>query len=142
MRDSFPFPYTREDAEQWIYFAMNSFDNPILAIADSNECIGGISAIRQVDIHRFSAEIGFWIAEPFWNKGLISKALNVFCSYLFTEFDFNRLFANVFEDNIASQRVLEKNGFFIEGTFRESVYKGNKFINHHTYSLLKKDFIL
>jgi RimJ/RimL family protein N-acetyltransferase len=142
MRDSFPYPYTKEDAEQWIYFSMNNPTSQILAIADDKEIIGGLSATRQIDIHRFTAEVGFWIAEPFWNKGIVSKALKTFCNYLFAEFDFNRLFANVFENNFASQRVLEKTGFTLEGTHKKSVYKENKFIDHYTFGILKEDFIL
>ena len=93
------------------------------------------------DVYRFSAEVGFWIGETFWNKGIISKALKVFCNYIFLEYSFIKLSANVFEGNEASKRVLEKTGFILEGTQRKKVYKDNKFFDQYIYGLLKEDFI-
>ncbi|HEX9251637.1 MAG TPA: GNAT family protein [Ignavibacteriaceae bacterium] len=142
MRDSFPYPYTKENAVQWINFVKKNYSNLSFAISDESEVIGGIGAVPQTDVHRFSAEVGFWLGQLHWNKGIISKALPVFCNYLFTNFNFNRLFANVFEGNEASKKVLEKTGFILEGTLRKSVFKGNKFVDHHIYGLLKEDFII
>ncbi|MEO8230770.1 MAG: GNAT family protein [Ignavibacteriota bacterium] len=140
MRDSFPYPYTEENATGWInYIKKNNF-NLSFALANDTELIGGIGALPQVDVHRFSAEVGFWIGEPFWNQGIISKTLHAFCSYLFSKYNFNRLTANVFEGNDASKRVLEKTGFILEGTQRKNVYKENKFFDHYIYGLLKEDF--
>ncbi len=140
MRDSFPYPYTKENAVQWIDFVKKNYSKLFFAIADENELIGSISAVPQVDVHRFSAEIGFWVGQIHWNRGITSKALPVFCEYLFSKFSFNRLVANVFEGNEASKKVLEKNGFILEGTHRKSVFKENKFVDHYTYGLLKEDF--
>lgn len=94
----------------------------------------------QTDVHRFSAEIGFWLGKINWNKGIITKALPVFCNYLFTRFEFNRLTANVFDGNEASKKVLEKSGFVLEGTQRKSVFKENKFVDQFIYGLLKEEF--
>jgi RimJ/RimL family protein N-acetyltransferase len=140
MRDSFPYPYTKENAVQWIDFAMKNYSSLFFAIADETELIGGIGAMPQTDVHRFSSEVGFWLGQSHWNKGIITKALPVFCNYLFTNFDFNRLTANVFEGNEASQKVLEKNGFVLEGKQRKSVFKENRFVDHYIYGLLKEDF--
>lgn len=140
MRDSFPYPYTMENAVQWIDFVKNNYSTLFFAIADQTELIGGIGAMPQTDVHRFSAEVGFWLGQSHWNKGIITKALPVFCNYLFTNFDFNRLTANVFEGNEASRKVLEKNGFVLEGTQRKNVFKENKFVDHYIYGLLKEDF--
>lgn len=140
MRDSFPYPYTKENAVEWINFAQKNYSSLFFAIADENELIGGIGAVPQTDVHRFSAEVGFWLGKLYWNKGIISKALPVFCNYLFTNFNFNRLFANVFEGNEASRKILEKTGFVLEGTQRKSVFKNNRFVNHYIYGLLKEDF--
>ena len=140
MRDSFPYPYTKDNAVQWIDFVKKNYSSLFFAIADENELIGGIGAVPQTDVHRFSAEVGFWLGQSHWNKGIITKALPVFCNYLFTKFDFNRLTANVFEGNDASQKVLEKNGFVLEGKLRKSVFKENKFVDHYIYGLLKEDF--
>jgi len=140
MRDSFPYPYSKDNAVQWIDFAKKNYSSLFFAIADENELIGGIGAVPQTDVHRFSAEVGFWLGQSHWNKGIITKAVPVFCNYLFTKFDFNRLTANVFEGNDASQKVLEKNGFVLEGKLRKSVFKENKFVDHYIHGLLKKDF--
>ena len=141
MRDSFPFPYTETNALNWIEFTKANNSTLSYAIANEVEVIGGISATPQSDVHRFSAEVGFWIGEPFWNQKIISKSLRVFCNYLFSKYNFNRLTANVFEGNDASKRVLEKAGFFLEGTLRKNVFKENKFVDHYIYGLLKKDFL-
>ena len=140
MRDSFPYPYTKDNAVQWINFVKKNYSSLVFAIADENELIGGIGAVPQTDVHRFSAEVGFWLGQSHWNKGIITIALPAFCNYLFTKFEFNRLTANVFDGNEASKKVLEKNGFVLEGTHRKSVFKENKFVDHYTYGLLKEDF--
>ena len=140
MRDSFPYPYTKENAVKWINYVKINYSKLFFAIANENELIGGIGAVLQTDVHRFSAEVGFWLGQFYWNKGILSKALPLFCNYLFTNYDFNRITANVFEGNEASKRVLEKAGFVLEGTQRKSVFKENKFVDHYIYGLLKEDF--
>jgi RimJ/RimL family protein N-acetyltransferase len=140
MRDSFPYPYTKENAAQWIDFVKKNYSTLFFAIADETELIGGIGAVPQTDVHRFSAEVGFWLGQSHWNKGIITIVLPVFCNYLFTKFNFNRLTANVFEGNEASKKVLEKTGFVLEGTLRKNVFKENKFVDHYIYGLLKEDF--
>jgi ribosomal-protein-alanine N-acetyltransferase len=140
LRDSFPFPYTKADAQKWIDFVIKNPGSLFFAIADSKELIGAIGAVPYEDVHRYTAEVGFWLAEPFWNKGILSEALKFFCSYLFSNYDFNRLTANVFEGNEPSKRVLEKNGFILEGTLKNGVYKENKFLDLHIYGLLKENF--
>lgn len=140
MRDSFPYPYTEENATGWInYIKKNNF-NLSFVIANEIELIGGIGALPQSDVHCFSADVGFWIGEPFWNQGIISKCLTAFCNYLFSKYNFNRLTANVFEGNDASKRVLEKAGFILEGTLRKNVCKENNFFDHYIYGLLKEEF--
>lgn len=140
MRDSFPYPYTKENAVQWINYVKKNYSSLFFALADDTELIGGIGAVPQTDVHRFSAEVGFWLGQSHWNKGITSKALPVFCEYLFSRFSFKRLIANVFEGNEASKKVLEKNGFVLEGTLRKNVFKENIFVDHYIYGLLKEDF--
>jgi ribosomal-protein-alanine N-acetyltransferase len=140
LRDSFPFPYTKNDAEKWIEFASTSKNLFSFAIADEKELIGGIGAVPYEDVHRYTAEVGFWLGEQHWNKGILSEALKCFCNYLFTEYNFNRLTANVFEGNPASRRVLEKTGFILEGTLKKSVFKQNKFLDQYLYGLLKENY--
>ena len=141
LRNSFPYPYTKYDAEKWIDFVLKNQNSLSFAIADEKELIGSISAIPYDDVHQFTAEVGFWIGEPFWGKGIVSEALKCFCNYLFSNYNFNRLTANVFEGNSASKRVLEKTGFVLEGTIRKSVFKQNKFFDQYIFGLLKENFI-
>ena len=140
LRDSFPYPYKKENALQWIKFSLEQNVDLLLGIANKEEVIGGIGAHPNSDVHRFTAEVGFWLGKDYWNRGITSGALRAFCKYLFTNFNFNRLTANVFEGNEASKKVLEKCGFSLEGIHPESVYKNGKFTSHYSYGLLKKDF--
>ena len=142
LRDSFPYPYSRENAIQWVSFVKNNYSTLFFAIANDKELIGGISAVPQPDVHRFSAEVGFWIGQLFWNKGIMTKAIPAFCNYLFTKFNFNRLTSNVFDGNEASKKVLSRSGFILEGVLRKSVYKNDKFVDQFIYGLLKEDFQL
>lgn len=142
LRDAFPFPYTHKDAIKWIEFVRQDKFNLAFAIADEKELIGGIGAMPNQDVNRFTAEIGYWLAEPFWNKGIISKAVSTFCGYLFNNYNFNHLTASIYDGNDASMRVVQKSGFILEGVLRKNVYKENKFLDQYIYGLLKEDFKL
>ncbi len=141
LRDSFSYPYTEKDADLWISAATNQNPQLNFAIASSNELIGGIGLMLQPDVYRFSAEIGYWIAEPFWGKGIASLALIALSKYAFEQFDLNRIFAGVFQCNSASMRVLEKSGFKLEGRFRKAVYKENSFKDQLMYSILREELL-
>ena len=141
LRDSFPYPYTEREAQAWITAAINQNPELNFAIANTNELIGGIGISLQPDVYRFSAEIGYWIAEPFWGKGIASLALVASCTYVFEQFDLNRIFAGAFQGNEASMHVLEKSGFKLEGRLRNAVYKDNRFKDQLMYSILKEDLI-
>ena len=140
LRDSFPYPYKEENAAEWINFIRHSESDISFAITNNVEVIGAIGIVPKKDVHRFMAEIGFWLGEPFWNKGIISKALKPFCNYIFNEHSFTKLTANVFQGNDASKRVLEKAGFNLEGTLSKSVFKENNFYDLYIYGLLKEEF--
>ena len=141
LRDSFPFPYTEKDAQAWITAATNQNPETNFVIANNNELIGGIGLMFQPDVYRFSAEIGYWIAEPFWGKGIASLALTALSKYAFEQFGLNRIFAGVFQGNRASMRVLEKSGFKLEGRLRNAVYKNNQFKDQLMYSILREDLL-
>ena len=140
LRDAFPHPYTQDDAERWINFVTQDSFNLAFAIADENELIGGIGAMPNQDVNRFTSEIGYWLAEPFWNKGIITKAVRTFCGYLFANYNFNHLTASVYEGNAASIKVVQKVGFVLEGVMRKNVFKENRFLDQYIYGLLKEDF--
>jgi RimJ/RimL family protein N-acetyltransferase len=141
LRDQFPFPYTEEMAEMWLVHACNQDPESNFAIANDKELIGAIGIHFQEDVNRFSAEIGYWLGEPFWNKGIISQALKLFTEFAFTNFELNRIFANVFEGNTASEKVLLKCGYKKEATLKKAVFKEGNFIDQYIYALLKDEFL-
>jgi len=135
VRDYFPFPYTETDAREFIATTQES-DPPLsLALEHGGEFCGVIGLMPQSDVNRKSAEIGYWIGEPFWNKGLATEAVRQMCDYGFG-LGFARLQAAVFEYNGASMRVLEKNGFVREGIFRQAVYKNGRLWDEHWFGKL------
>jgi len=91
-----------------------------------------------VDIYRRSAEIGYWLGEPFWGRGIATEALSALTAYVFTNFDIVRLWAGVFEWNIASSRVLEKAGYQREARFRLAATKGGKTIDEFIYAIIRE----
>ena len=123
MRDTFPYPYTLSDAHDWISLVMQQSPEANFAIASADEVIGGIGLIFRDDIHRRSAEIGYWLGEPFWGQGIATAALRAVTDYAFANHDLARLEAYVFEWNPASMRVLEKVGYIREGKLRRSITK-------------------
>ena len=139
LRDQFPYPYTELAAKQWIEIANQ--DKPLtnFAIVYKNNAVGGIGIIKQTDVFRKNAEIGYWLGEKYWNKGFSTKAVKAMINYTFSNFDVERIFANVFESNIGSIRVLEKCGFTQEAFLKNSVIKNNKIQNCYIYSILKPD---
>jgi RimJ/RimL family protein N-acetyltransferase len=90
-------------------------------------------------VHRKSAEIGYWLGEPFWGRGIITKALAAMTKYAFSNFDLIRLYAYVFETNPASMRVLEKAGYKLEGRLRKSVIKDGQILDQMVYAMLKDE---
>jgi [ribosomal protein S5]-alanine N-acetyltransferase len=136
VRDVFPHPYTASNARQWIKLAATP---PItnFAIATQDEAIGGIGFTIQSDISRRSAEIGYWIGEPHWGRGIATLALGALARYAFANYDLVRLYATVFEPNQASARVLEKNSFKLEGRLVNSVTKKGQTMDAFLYALTK-----
>lgn len=141
LRDQFPFPYTESEAKAWLNYACNQDRETNFAIANSKELIGAIGLNLQEDVNRYSAEIGYWIGEPFWGRGIVSAALLVFTDYVFNNFNLNRIYANVFEGNPASEKILVKAGYLKEATLRKAVYKDGKFLDQYVYGILKDEFI-
>lgn len=139
LRDGFPHPYTLEDAASWINFVHNHKNIFSYAIANADELIGGIGAMLNYDVNRFTVEIGYWLGEPFWNKGIATRAVKTFCHYLFTQHKFNHITASVFEGNSASMQVLKNAGFVLEGVLRKNVFKENKYLDQYVFGLLKEE---
>ena len=136
LRDRFPFPYTREDAEEWIDAALQQEVETHFAIDAGGGLVGTIGMRLGEDVYRQSAEIGYWISEDYWNRGITSRAVRALTDWGFTEFDIIRVFAYVFESNPASSRVLEKAGFELEGRMRCAVVKMGRVMDQLLYGRL------
>ncbi|HEV7350577.1 GNAT family N-acetyltransferase [Telluribacter sp.] len=136
VRDSFPSPYTLEDARKWIDFCVygQSADTHLSrAIVQDDQLVGGIGVVRQKDVYRYSAEIGYWLAEPFWGRGLVTEAIREFTAEAFSVFDIQRLYAGVFSFNRSSMRVLEKAGYALEAIHQQAIFKEGTFWDEHLY---------
>lgn len=139
MRDIFPFPYTEADATRWIGMAMASPET-YWAIEVEGEAVGGIGIHPMQDVYRRTAEIGYWLAEPFWRRGIMTQAVKVMKHYAFERFDFVRLEAGVYSWNPASCRVLEKAGFTREAINRKAVIKDGQLLDRILYVALNHPF--
>ena len=110
------------------------------ALANSTEVIGGIGIHLLPDVYRQSAEIGYWLGEPFWRKGIATAAVKGVVDFSFENFGLLRLHAGVFEWNPASARVLEKAGFRFEARMRKAVVKDGKNIDQMMYTILLEEW--
>ena len=135
LTDKFPYPYTREAGEAFIAFATSDDPSHIFAIEINGEASGGIGLHPLQDIHRKNAELGYWLAEPFWGHGTISRAIAQVVEYGFKHFDINRIFARPFGSNTASQRVLEKNGFTLEAHLKSTMWKMDRYEDELIYAI-------
>ena len=141
LRDGLPYPYTEQDGKEFISAMLSADENETFAFAITvnNMVIGSIGIFRQGNIHRQTAELGYYIAEEYWGKGIMTEAVKQICEYVFANSDIIRIYAEPFAYNIASCRVLEKAGFQYEGTLRSNAVKNSKVIDMKMYSLLKEE---
>ncbi|MFR8872275.1 MAG: GNAT family N-acetyltransferase [Oscillospiraceae bacterium] len=141
LRDGLPYPYTEQDGLDFISAMLSADANETFAFAITTEgkVIGSIGVFRQGNIHRRTAELGYYIAEAYWGKGMMTKAVRQICRYVFDNSDILRIYAEPFAFNAASCRVLEKAGFQYEGTLRSNAVKNGNVIDMKMYSLLKSE---
>lgn len=141
LRDGLPYPYTEQDGIDYISAMLSADENDTLAFAITVEgkVIGSIGVFRQGNIHRQTAEVGYYIAEEYWGKGIMTEAIKQTCKQVFEKSDIIRIYAEPFAYNVASCRVLEKAGFQYEGTLRKNAVKNGKIIDMKMYSLLQTE---
>ena len=140
LRDGLPYPYTENDAEEYI-IAMLSADKTktfAFAIEANDVVIGSIGVFRCDNIHSRTAEMGYYIGEPYWGNGFGTSAVKQICKYIFENTDIVRIFAEPFAYNIASCRVLEKAGFHLEGLLHNNAVKNGNIIDMKMYALIKQ----
>ncbi len=136
LTNQFPHPYTEKDGRRFIGMAMSGDPLNIFAIDVDGVAAGGIGVHQQEDIHCKSAELGYWLAEPFWGQGIITAAVKEMVTYAFKNFDIVRLYARPFSNNKASQRVLEKAGFELEAIHRKSIFKNGEFLDELIFAIV------
>jgi len=142
IRDYIPFPYNESDAEFFINLSLEENEHHNFGIEYNGELCGAIGLIEKNDIYKDSAEIGYWIGEPYWGKGIATIATKLITSYGFEKLKLRRIFSGVFDFNIGSMKVLEKNGYKKEGVFKNAIIKNGKIMDEHRYYILKEENII
>lgn len=139
LRDGLPFPYTEQDARDYITAILSSEENSTFAyaITQNDRAIGSIGAFRQSNIHRQTAELGYYLAEEYWGRGIMTKAIRQLCGIVFDTTDILRIYAEPFAYNTGSRRALEKAGFCYEGTMKNNAVKNGKVLDMALYSLTR-----
>ena len=137
VRDRFPHPYTANDAKLWIKIANRDTTMLNVAMEVDQQAVGGLGVVFKDDVYHRTAEIGYWLGETYWNRGLTSRAVASLSEYVFAHYDIVRLYAGIFEHNKASARVLEKAGYTFEARLRYSVTKGGQTQDELIYARLR-----
>ncbi len=141
MTDRFPHPYTESKGIEYIEFATKDSPIHMFAIEVNREAVGGIGVFLHEDIQRKNAELGYWLAEPFWGNNIMARAVDQMVDFAFKTYDIDRLFARPFGTNLASQRVLEKAGFRFEAKIINGFYKDGKFVDELIYAVRRDEYI-
>ena len=134
LRDAFPHPYAIEDAENFMQGSIAGLPRIHFCIDIDGAAAGGIGLRPGEDVHRHTAEFGYWLGEEFWGQGLMSEVVPAFVDYCFKEFSLHRIFAMPHSNNPASARVLEKAGFVLEGRLRKNVVKDGQVLDSLLYA--------
>jgi [ribosomal protein S5]-alanine N-acetyltransferase len=138
LRDRFPSPYQASDARRFIKSVLLQQPLTTFAIEVDSEAAGGIGIVMQEDVNRKSAEIGYWLGEAYWGRGITTLAVRAMTEYAFANFPLVRIYAFVFEWNTASMRVLEKAGYIMEARLRRSAIKDGQIIDEFLYALVRE----
>lgn len=136
LRDRFPYPYTKADARAFIRTTRRMEPETNFAIAVDGVAVGGVGFVLQPDVDRLSAEIGYWVGETLWGRGIVTEALIATTRYAIEQHGLTRLFAVPFAYNTASCRVLEKAGYALEARLRRSAIKGGVIVDQLQYAFI------
>lgn len=138
LTNQFPYPYTKEHGKRFIEMAMSHQPTRIFTIEIHGEAAGGIGIHPQSDVYCKNAELGYWLAEPYWGNGIITSAIKQMIEYGFSNFDIIRIYARPFSTNMASQKVLEKAGMKKEAVLKNAFYKNGEFLDEIIYSISRQ----
>lgn len=137
VRDYIPFPYTESDATDFIEHCRREKPTTTFAIVKHAELVGVIGLVKQTDVYRLTAEIGYWVGEPYWGHGIATQAVKLITDYGFNKLGLIRIYTGIFDFNVPSQKVLEKAGYKLDCIFKSSVIKNGKVCDEFMYSMLK-----
>jgi ribosomal-protein-alanine N-acetyltransferase len=137
LRDGFPHPYRLDHAREYIRRVNAASPLSVFAIATGTEAVGSIGLMLGQDVHRYTAELGYWLAEPYWGRGIVTLAVGAMVEYAFGELGLQRVHAEPYAPNLASARVLEKAGFRLEGRMRASAFKDGRIVDQLLYAIIK-----
>jgi RimJ/RimL family protein N-acetyltransferase len=138
LTNGFPHPYTFEDGKAFLKMIENDNPTKVFAIEINGEAVGSIGIFPQSDIHEKNAEMGYWLAEAYWGKGIMTKAIQEIVEYGFQTFDIVRIFARPFSTNLKSKRVLEKAGFVLEAKLKKALFKNGECMDELIYATLRE----
>lgn len=133
VRDRLPYPYSKRDAKEWLSLVKKQKQVTTFCIEADGELAGSIGITLKEDVYRKTAEIGYFIGEEFWGNGIATEAIGQMVNYIQKNFDVVRIYAEVFEYNKASMKVLEKNGFYLECIREKAVIKNNRILNDYVW---------
>ena len=141
LRDVFPHPYALADAHGFldICIAGDLETSLFRAIEIDGRAAGSIALCRGSDVYQKTAELGYWLAEDYWGRGIMTQAVRQLCREGFSRWDIQRIHAEPFAHNAGSRRVLEKAGFSLEGVMRRGVFKRGQVCDFCMYALLREE---
>ncbi len=141
LTDRFPHPYTEEHALNFIKTNIEHNPTQVFAIDFEGKAVGGIGIHPLEDIFQKNAELGYWVAQPYWGKGIITRSIEQIVSHTFDNFDIQRIFARPFGRNIGSQKALEKCGFKLEAKFVGTLFKNGVYEDELVYAIRKSEIV-
>ena len=135
LSDRLLYPYTEADADWWLgMVAENDGKEGVWrSIWADAQLIGSISVERKDEGGQAIGEIGYMILTPFWSQGIGTESVRQICEIAFRELELQQIVGNVFPENVASARVLEKNGFQLNGTMTGSIVKNGSLLDVKVY---------
>ena len=134
VRNFLPHPYSEDDALFFINLTMDEDPQVNFGIEYKGQLCGAIGLVLLQDVYSHTAELGYWLGEPFWGKGIATNAINLITQYGFEVLNLRRIHAGIFDFNIASMKALEKNGFVKEGISRKAIIKNGVVCDEHRYA--------
>ena len=139
VRDGLRYPYTMLVGDMFFRMVQAEPFVQIFAIVVAGVAVGGVGIVPLTDVERFSAEVGYWLGEDYWGRGITSEAVALLVDYVFRKTEIIRLFASVYEYNPASMKVLEKVGFTRQAILRDAAIKNGRVIDMYYYDLIKRE---